>query len=514
MPRPVNRGRVARPVMIPAPVGGWNTRDSLAAMPAIDAQEIVNFFPTSTSVDLRKGYSEQATIRASGGTVDIETAFGFVRYADTSLWAVGKIEGASSTAVTDVVAGTQMTFASTTTDLASYVQFANSGGNYVAVVFPGAGATNAYHTYDGATWTSRGGATTGASAFKTVAAFQNRLWFTKGGSDLNAYYLATAAITGVPTAFDLGGYATRGGGLYAIGTWTLDGGVGGTDDLIVFLTTMGQAIVYQGTDPSSAASWRLVGVFDVSKPVGRPLKYGADLLLVCEDGLYSMAEVLRGNAGVEFTVSDKIRSAWQAGAAGASFSITNVTCSYSPKLNMLVANFPTSAYAVTGPQTSQWFVMNTITKAWTKFVSLNAWAIDVMAGYVYLANVGGGPSGTLYVLKFGTNTSDAGVAITGYARQAYNYLGSPGSQKLITGLLPSFNITGSHTVGYGIDRDFRNALAPGSLSTRAYATGTYRPLLSYPACGDALAIFAEVSSSVSAHSWYSTTLSVIPGGLV
>jgi hypothetical protein len=521
--RAVNRaGRKAQSITLPAPVGGWNTRDALAAMPPGDAQAIVNLFPSATSVDLRKGYDLQRTIvYSTGPSVDVETAAGFVRYGETSLWAVGKVEGLNRSVLEDVVAGTEVTWADSLSGMTSYVQFANSGGNYVCAVFPNSGATDTYYTYDGTTWVAQGGSVSGSSSFRTIAAFQNRLWFTKGTTDLNAYYLATQAITGAPTAFQLGGYATKGGGLFGIGTWTLDGGVGGTDDLIVFVTTNGQAIVYQGTDPSSAASWRLVGVFDLSRPIGPPFKYGADLLVPCEDGLFSMAEVLRGNTGTEFAISDKVRTAWQAAAAGAAYSVSNVTSAYSPKFNMIVVNFPTSAFVVTGRQTSQWFVMNTITKAWTLFTGLDAWAVDVMAGDIYFANVTSGASGTLCVYKFGSDGNDDAAAITGYCRQAYTYLGTPGMMKCVTGLLPSWAQVGTYTVGFAVDSNFANAITTATASTNelSRASGNYRPLLSYPAVADAIAVFVEVQGTTTTAAtdycrWYNTTILSIPGGAV
>ena len=39
----------------PAPVGGWNARDPLAAMDPADAVKLVNFIPNTTSVTLRQG---------------------------------------------------------------------------------------------------------------------------------------------------------------------------------------------------------------------------------------------------------------------------------------------------------------------------------------------------------------------------------------------------------------------------------------------------------------------------
>ena len=41
-----------------SPIGGWNARDSLAAMQPLDAVQLINFFPTPTDVTLRKGYTK------------------------------------------------------------------------------------------------------------------------------------------------------------------------------------------------------------------------------------------------------------------------------------------------------------------------------------------------------------------------------------------------------------------------------------------------------------------------
>ena len=46
---------------LPAPIGGWNARDSLAAMPQTDAVNLTNFWPTPTDVELRKGWTVYST---------------------------------------------------------------------------------------------------------------------------------------------------------------------------------------------------------------------------------------------------------------------------------------------------------------------------------------------------------------------------------------------------------------------------------------------------------------------
>ena len=45
----------------PAPVGGWNTRDSLAAMPPEDAVKLDNLYPTTVDVEIRGGQEDYAT---------------------------------------------------------------------------------------------------------------------------------------------------------------------------------------------------------------------------------------------------------------------------------------------------------------------------------------------------------------------------------------------------------------------------------------------------------------------
>lgn len=49
-------------IAIPAPVGGWNARDALDAMPPTDAVKLVNWIPRAGYVQSRGGFS----IHASG----------------------------------------------------------------------------------------------------------------------------------------------------------------------------------------------------------------------------------------------------------------------------------------------------------------------------------------------------------------------------------------------------------------------------------------------------------------
>lgn len=65
MASPVRRRLIQRTsnnvASLPAPVGGWNARDSLANMAPTDAVTLDNLFPGVSSVSLRGGYAKHAT---------------------------------------------------------------------------------------------------------------------------------------------------------------------------------------------------------------------------------------------------------------------------------------------------------------------------------------------------------------------------------------------------------------------------------------------------------------------
>ena len=60
------RVKTSQSVSIPAPVKGWNARDSLANMPEDFAVVLENVFPNLTSCDLRRGYESHSTGNGTG----------------------------------------------------------------------------------------------------------------------------------------------------------------------------------------------------------------------------------------------------------------------------------------------------------------------------------------------------------------------------------------------------------------------------------------------------------------
>ena len=72
-------------VSLPAPVGGWNARDSYAQMKPEDAVVLQNYFPSATSVALRFGHSQFAT----GMTGQSETVMAYAGANTNKLFSAG-----------------------------------------------------------------------------------------------------------------------------------------------------------------------------------------------------------------------------------------------------------------------------------------------------------------------------------------------------------------------------------------------------------------------------------------
>ena len=251
-----------------------------------------------------------------------------------------------------------------------------------------------------------------------------------------------------------------GGAIVGMYTWTIDAGYG-VDDLAAFITNQGEVIVYRGTDPSSATTWALVGVWHIGSPIGnRPAyKFAGDLLICCQDGVYPLSGALQSSrTNPKIAITDKIQAATSDAITvyGANFGWQSIQF---PKQNMLVLNVPVSV----GSQ--QQFCMNTITKNWTQFTGWAANCWELYQDDLYFGGNG-------VVCKAWDTLSDAGSNIAFDALQAFNYLGSPGLQKRFTMIRPTVQTNGSPSLlaSLNIDFDTNNYSSPISFSPLSAAT--------------------------------------------
>jgi hypothetical protein len=509
----------AKTASVPAPIGGWNGRDSLAQMAATDAVQMVNWYPTPTDVTLRKGYTKSSTgITGSVNTLmNYPTSSGYKLFAAAS----SRIYDATSSSATQV-------FSTLGSDKLQYVNITNTSGGYLVAC----NGTDPVTIYDGTRWftvattttaatistithvgavatlttaTAHGLATnnrvtisgassseyngtyvitvTGANTFTYTMAstpalnatvvgtyttigitgvnsntfinvnlFKNRLYFTQKDT-LACWYLPVDSIGGAASPLYFGSIARNGGYLQAMGTWTLDAGQG-ADDYAVFVTSMGETIVYNGTDPSSATTWALKGVWQLGQTFNRKcfFKWAGDLLLLTQDGLVPLASALQSSRlDPRVNLTDKIYYPISQ-AATQYYANFGWQIQYFASENMLILSIPTSAGM-------EQYVMHTITKSWARFTGVQAYCWEV-SGDNTMHFGGDGFVGNFY-----TATSDAGTNITGAVQQAYSYFDSPGQNKRFTMVRPILQSDGgTPSVLCGLSVDFQPIDNTGAVS--------------------------------------------------
>ena len=295
--RDARQQRVSGTVELPAPVGGLNARDSIAQMKETDAIILDNYVCTTTDVAARDGYAEYATgiagkvrslivYNANSGGSQMFAASGPNIYDSTDPGAIGA----------PVVTGA-------TSDKWQYINFATSGGTFIQIV----NGSDAPYNYDGSTWNNPIITGVTPSDIININVFKSRIWYILKSS-LTAAYLPATQIAGAASIFDLRPIFKGGGYLVAMATWTVDGGIG-IDDYAAFITSEGEVAVYQGTDPASASTFALRGVYQVGNPIGYRCadKYGGDVVLITRDGLAPLSKaIVTDRFNNRYTLTDKI----------------------------------------------------------------------------------------------------------------------------------------------------------------------------------------------------------------
>jgi hypothetical protein len=446
---------VSRGTSIPAPVGGWDAVNALADMPEDRAVVLENWFPSTSDVRVRRGHQYHASGMGSG-VVDTLMVYNGLTSAASAMFA------ATGGAIFDVSSsGTAV--ATDRTGLANnrwqYVNFTVTGGKYLWACN---GADAAIH-YNGSAWAQPSITGITASDIVNVNAHKNRLWFVLKDST-KAAYLATGAIAGAATTFELGGLFTQGGYLVAMATWTRDGGAG-PDDLAVFISSRGQVVVYAGTDPASAATWEMIGVYDVGPPMGYRCftKVGADLALLNIDGVLPLSSVLnldraaQTKAAITANINNAMNDAARSYKSNFGWSLTSYA-----KGTMAILNVP-----IQEGQTQQQYVMNTLTGAWCKWTGMNANDWAVFRDDLYF----GGNSGAVF--QADETGLDVLTPIDAVGQSAYNYYNLRGRLKNWKLLQPLLTTDSDSRPAVGISTDFKDNASLGTPSSAESSSALY-----------------------------------------
>jgi hypothetical protein len=344
------------------------------------------------------------------------------------------------------------------------IKISNTEFSYIMASAPITGATTVgtYATYQGAYSVNFAITGVNSNKFIHVNLFKNRLYFTEEGS-MRVWYLPVNSIAGEAQPLEFGGVARNGGYIQGMATWTIDAGQG-ADDYAVFVTNMGEVIVYNGTDPESADTWALKGVWQLGFVFARRCfyKFAGDILLLTKDGLVPLASALQSSRlDPRVNLTDKI---YYAIAQAATFFGINFgwQIAYYASENMLIINVPSN----TGPQQ---FVMNTISKAWASFSGINAQCWELSNDAMYFGATG-------YVGQFWNAYSDDGNNINAEVQQAYSYFDARGQLKRFTMIRPIFqtdNGIPGVLAGINVDFDTQNNLGSVSFNAQNAAIGSW-----------------------------------------
>ena len=497
---------------VPAPMGGLNARDSIAAMPATDAINLVNWIPDTNGIRCRKGYVEWA--KNFPGNIAVESVMPWFGPATLPLSGTfltdptsmpGFLFGATHTAIYDITTRTNAPAVSQVLSGAdnagwfSTSMLTNSAGSFLLACSEADG----YFTFDGAVWVKRvagsgAGQINGVDPANLVhvLTWKRRAFFTERNST-KLWYLPVDSIAGTVAALDVGPLLKGGGRIAFTANWTIDAGEG-IDDFLVIVGNNGDILLYKGTDPSAAATFALVGSWSVGQiPLGRRgyAQYGGDLLIISASGIFPVSYVTRGGAaflqasGKEYT--SKIATAIGADLRS-SFTLRGWDMILHPSERVMLINVPDY-----GGVTKKQFCMSTTQNAWCTFQDIPIYCLGSSVGYSFAGTADGRVlllfSGFFDNVAYGASV---GTGIRGVVQPAFSSFGAPSLEKEF--VMIRTNMLGADAPGLqlGISIDYSVTPPIGTPSFAARAASLWDIALWDPAVwgGD----FTVYSSWVSA----------------
>lgn len=297
-----------------------------------------------------------------------------------------------------------------------------------------------------------------------VWVYKNRLFFAQNDS-MNAWYITEPdAIGGTADVYPFAGIFAQGGSLLFGAPWSLDSsGDSGLTEQCVFVSTLGEVAVFQGTDPNEASKWAKAGLYRIGAPLGRKafIRGGGDLAIATTVGLVplSKAITLDVTALNVATVSHKIADAWS--DALVIRNAENWICEVWPEGKMAVVAPPT---ATSEPVL---FVSNTETGAWAKFTNWEALSLEVYLGRLFF----GSSDGKVYIANIGG--TDDGLPYTGTMVPLFEDLGAPGRYKIGTMGRARVRANVSLLGRLNLHTDFNQTLPPAPDATNVSALNAW-----------------------------------------
>lgn len=408
---------VAKNHTFPAPTRGWVLNENLVASNPGTALILDNWVCTTTGVRARGGTEKYATVSTTGA---VTSMFRYISGTTEKFFAATTDKVFDITTVADPDAVPTADISGQTSGYYAAQMFSTAGGDYLYIT----NGDDSPQLFDGTTWTQITGASSPAitgvttSLLSHVWAYANRLFFIEEGT-MRAWYLPVDSIGGAALSISLGGVFRLGGKLLFGATWSMDAG-DGLDDKCVFVTDQGEVAIYAGTDPSSASTWVLQGVYQITKPLGKNavMRAGGDLLVATDVGLVPMSEAIRRDVSALSlaAVSAAIEPYWVQSASDRPLPWEVMKW---PEKNIMVVA------GASGSDDSETLVCNLETKGWSRFTNVGGRCLGYFGGNVYA----GGNDGVVRRLE--TGGSDMGSPYTCVYLGNHEHMNAPGAQKTV-----------------------------------------------------------------------------------
>ena len=411
------RGR-SRTHTFPAPIRGWISNENLASAMPGGAYQLDNFFPTLTGIRLRGGSKKYATLSSGAVTslfsYRVGTAEKFFGTDVSNIFDISSINDADTIPTAAVSGQTSGHYAT--------AQIGTSGGDFLYAV----NGSDDAQLYNGSGWQAVNEASsyaiTGVNTanLSFVWVFANRLFFVEKGT-MNAWYLPASSIAGAASKLPLASVFQKGGSLLFGGTWSLDSG-SGLDDKCVFVSTTGEVVIYQGSDPASVSTWSKVGVYEISAPLGMnaTMKAGGDFVIATQEGMVPLSQAIQKDAAALSlsAISRQIEPDWAAEAGSRSSKPWHVL--KWPSNNMAVVALP-----VSGGGKPYCFAVNLETGAWARFTGWDTECAGLYNSVGYFGTSDG------RVMQMETGGRDDGSPYTGVCVGLFDHLRAPAAQKTV-----------------------------------------------------------------------------------
>lgn len=297
--------------------------------------------------------------------------------------------------------------------------------------------------------------------FATV--WKNRLWFVERDTT-RGWYLPINSIYGTATSFDFGMRMRAGGLLTGLYNWSYDGG-GGIDTLLVALSSAGDVVIYQGTDPSSASTFDLKGTWYVGGvPFGRKIvtDYGGDLLIMSLIGVVPLSKLVVGQP-----VSDNRQ--YETASIANLFNLYASTYKNNRAWSIFI-HPQDNALEITVPSTGSdslptiQLAMSFANKSWSQYRGLPIYSAGILRGQVYFGTTDGRVCiNTGYVDEVKLSDSTSYTPVDWSLLTAYQNLGN-GNHKRIVSIRPAILSETPNPV-YRVEARYNFALTEASAPT-------------------------------------------------